>query len=360
MRFRAKLAPEQVSLLHSLVVPLSKLSSGNATETGAAWLRHGASILCLDSHHLQISVQGRSARETDGILCFAELKAQGGVFMDFRIESAAEQNCILLELDLAQLRIALQSICPNDTGGYNNHHKKGVSAADNMIHNRNNYAILKLAKRQGIPCLCLEGSSAGGAVANIHIHHAIPVRVLPATERSHHSPPLVRTPHVQLQMNMMNKSGGGTPAALLLRTVLEKMRSMNHTRSTQQQQVVLVQGNGRTGELTVSLDSDGASIRTYFGKLVPVAQPAGQFDKDESDNATTTRGDCCTVKVDARKMYAALQWQAAAHHHCFSSAVICLTENEMLVVHVTLNPTVVGFFTYYVPVHYLSPDPQDE
>jgi len=31
-----------------------------------------------------------------------------------------------------------------------------------------------------------------------------------------------------------------------------------------------------------------------------------------------------------------------------------MVENEMLVLHVTLFPESVGFFTFYVPVHFLS------
>jgi hypothetical protein len=36
-----------------------------------------------------------------------------------------------------------------------------------------------------------------------------------------------------------------------------------------------------------------------------------------------------------------------------------MIENEMMVVHVMLNPEDLGFFTYYVPVHYLSGDMLD-
>ena len=33
-----------------------------------------------------------------------------------------------------------------------------------------------------------------------------------------------------------------------------------------------------------------------------------------------------------------------------------MIENEMLVLHVLLNPGDLGFLTYYVPVHYISGD----
>ena len=41
------------------------------------------------------------------------------------------------------------------------------------------------------------------------------------------------------------------------------------------------------------------------------------------------------------------------------SYIVCMIENEMMVVHVMLNPEDLGFFTYYVPVHYLSDDVMD-
>ena len=56
--------------------------------------------------------------------------------------------------------------------------------------------------------------------------------------------------------------------------------------------------------------------------------------------------------MDTKKLWASLQWQPQAA----SQAVLCLVENEMLVVHVSLQPSTVGFFTYYVPVHFLQED----
>lgn len=103
------------------------------------------------------------------------------------------------------------------------------------------------------------------------------------------------------------------------------------------------------GELTLRVDGDGASIRTFFSKLIP------RFEDCKASEEEYANGEapCCTLKVDTKKLSACLQWQTSMLRNV-GSALLCLTENEMLVVHVVLNPASVGFFTYYVPVHFLS------
>jgi HUS1 checkpoint protein len=101
------------------------------------------------------------------------------------------------------------------------------------------------------------------------------------------------------------------------------------------------------GELTLRIDSDGSSIRTFFSKLLPRFEDTK--DSQDDDDALTR----CTLKVDTKKLSTALQYQATMTK-TVNSALLCMVENEMLVVHVLLNPASVGFFTYYVPVHFLS------
>lgn len=96
------------------------------------------------------------------------------------------------------------------------------------------------------------------------------------------------------------------------------------------------------GEMTLRIDSDGASIRTFFNQLIPRFE-----DCNAQEDAS------CTIKVDTKKLATCLQWQATMMR-TVSSAMLCMVENEMLAVHVILNPASVGFFTYYVPVHFLS------
>jgi HUS1 checkpoint protein len=316
MRFKAKLAPEQVSLLYSVIVPLARLSS-SASET-SAWARNG-SILYMDSDRFSISCKGRS-QETDGISCFAEFRAAEGIFLEHRIESVAENNGILMEIDLGQLKLALQSVCANNSS------ERGTIEAAYNLDERS--AVFKLAKRNNMACLCIEALSA----SKIQVHHAVPVRILRVTDKQQYMPPMIDDPTVKLQIVAPHQV-----QTRPLRTILENMRSMETARSTHP--TVLVYGNQQSGELTISLESEGASIRAYFADVAPAATA----DPEKYE---------CTVKVDARKLSAALQWQQQPQY--ISSALLGLLENQQLILHVTLEPAGVGFFTYYVPVHYLS------
>lgn len=104
------------------------------------------------------------------------------------------------------------------------------------------------------------------------------------------------------------------------------------------------------GELTLRINGDGASIRTFFSKLIPRFEDCKASEEESMAAQEPAR---CTLKVDTKKLSSCLQWQTSMLRNV-GSALLCMTENEMLVVHVVLNPASVGFFTYYVPVHFLS------
>jgi hypothetical protein len=136
---------------------------------------------------------------------------------------------------------------------------------------------------------------------------------------------------------------------------------------------VTLRANPSSGELTVSLDGDGASIRAFFQHLPVVTATDGPRDDDNGDDDNGDDGDHRTtpaaaraaknkvarVRVDARKLSICLHFQQN-HHYPAHRAVLCLLENEMVVVHVDLRPPALGFQTYYVPVHYLSPDGDED
>lgn len=325
MRFKAKLAPEQVLLLYSVIVPLARLSSStSASETGGglSWSRNG-SILYIDSDRFCISCKGRS-QETDGISCFAEFRSADGIFFEHRIESVAENNGILMEVDLGQLKLALQSVCANSM----NSSERGIIEATYNLDERS--AVFKLAKRNNMACLCIEALSA----SKVQVHHAVPVRILRVADKQQYMPPMIDNPTVKLQIVSPHQV-----QARPFRTILENIRAMETATARNTHPTVLVHGNQKSGELTISLESEGASIRAYFADIAPASN--ANLENDE-----------CTVKVDARKLSAAFQWQQQPQF--VSSALLCLLDNQQLVLHVCLEPAGIGFFTYYVPVHYLS------
>lgn len=355
MRFKAKLGLEHVQLLCNLIAPISRLtSSGSASAdnsgsgsgllVGSSIRTGGGSVMYLDPDQVRISARGgsgtgASGSDGDGISCFSELATKGGIFLEHRIESAAD-NVIVFEIDLAQLKLALQSVL---SGGGSGSKRSAIQALHNSSIDGNadgvmgslsapSAIVMKLAKRNGgLPCLCLDASCAGGSV---EIHHAIPVRIMRAAEMQYHLPPRIAMPDVQLEL----------PPERPLKTVVERLRSISPH--------IYIEGS-MAGELTLRIEGDGASIRTFYNKLVPRFEDIKTSDNENDEPAQ------CTLKVDSKKMNACLHWQGTmALGRAVEKAVLCMVENEMLVVHCMLNPGI-GFFTYYVPCHFLSPDQLD-
>mmetsp|Transcript_10591 Transcript_10591/g.15808 ORF Transcript_10591/g.15808 Transcript_10591/m.15808 type:complete len:364 (+) Transcript_10591:1-1092(+) len=362
---------EHVQLLHNMVGPISRLTSGGGgslADSGVSGgpllggssshypsaFGSGGTVMHLDPEHVRISTRGgsgsnggTSGSDGDGIACFAELATCNGIFLEHRIESASD-NIIVFEIDLAQLRLALQSVLfSNGSFGSKGGRR---SVAQSALHNSGDardssalaalpalvtyVVVMKLAKRGGFPCLCLDASCSGGS---IDVHHAIPVRIMRAAEMQYHLPPRIDLPDVQLEL----------PAERPLRPVVERLRTISPQ--------IFLEGS-MAGELTLRIDGDGASIRIFYSKLIP------RFEDCKTSAEENNNGDNeparCTIKVDSKKLHACLQWQATMARSV-SSAVLCMVENEMLVLHIMLNPGDVGFFTYYVPVHFLSPDQID-
>jgi hypothetical protein len=204
MRFKSKLATEHVQLLHNVIVPISRLTGGGG---GSSSIGSGTTIY-LDPEVLRISSRGGAGSRVDGgtsqlggaeqgaegIACFAELIAMNGIFLDHKIESIAN-NVIVFDVDLVQLRTALAATLQSlgggggGDGGARPLHNSGEDARNSSFSSRNNTSysssspsflvVMKLAKRGGLPCLCLDASCANGT---LDVHHAIPVRILRAEE----------------------------------------------------------------------------------------------------------------------------------------------------------------------------------
>ena len=313
--------------------------------------RQGTSMLRLDDKYLQLSTMGRT-QDTDGIQCFAELATTGtsSIFLDQVIESAAPHNAIVMELDLVQLRLALKSILGDGGAG------SGGAGGP---------TVLKLAKRGGhgghsVPCLCLDAVTPGSS-AVIQIHHAVPVRVCRHQDMLPHTPPPHAIPDVQLELISSNNNNSSSSSMAPLRTIVEKLKPLSP--------VVYLEGNSVTGELTVSAYQDGASVQAFFSKLTP------RQTRPASTATANSHKTTATVKMDTKKLWAALQGlQHSSYSYpsagggggggnsnspMASQAVLCLVENEMVVLHVNLLHGV-GFYTYYVPVHFLHDDDEDD
>ena len=265
MRFKAQLATEHVQILYNSIAPLTRLtSSSNSTShhdssnlnTSISNTSHrtisnsichligGGTIIQLDPTVLRISTKGRGYDGSDGVSCFVELSTDNkhGIFLEYCIESVAN-NVIVFEIDILQLKLALQSILEGgkvkNRGGSSSsfvpntplvQSQNGTqSQSQNMSQNlgsqqqQNKYKkskntvtsiiVMKLAKRNDIPCLCLDAAMCG----SVEVHHAIPIRMMRASERESHLPPSIGLPDVQLEL---------TPERPL-RNVMERLKSMS-------------------------------------------------------------------------------------------------------------------------------------
>eukprot|EP01083_Nonionella_stella_P089985 251361_1 len=436
MKFKAKLSLPHTQLLYNLVNPLSRLhsfsmnhsdtsmnvSSSNANNNNTANVMNNynsssnnngtTTILYLDNDKLVLSTRGSSHKnDAEGIFCFAELITTDGIgiFNHHVIQSIETDNAILMEVCLVQLKTALRGVL----GTQKDMDGRGTGGMANLFSQE---VTMKLAKRNGgMPHICLDVRDVNVGEGGIGVHHAIPVRIMRVEELQYHVPPRLGMPDVQLTLPRHRDRP--------LKTVVERLKGIAPQ--------VFLEGS-MAGILTLRIDSDGASIRTAFNKLIPIhedckssqtqsqsqgqsqsqsqsqeeggsvsgsgststsstqfgsqsqtqtnngnrngnapkrrrtqrCQTQNQTQNNNNSSQTQTRTQTqarsdepvkCTVKLDTRKLHASLHWQATLGVRDVSSAVMCMWENEMLVLDVTLNPEI-GRFMYYVPVHFVSSD----
>lgn len=322
MRFKAKLASEQVSLLYHLTGCIARLNHTKETASGPGLLM-GGTVLRLDESKVRLTTKGQN--DADGVSVFCELSTTDGIFLEHRIQSAAPNNAIAMEVDLSQIRQALQSILANQESQFSKHGNNNSTTDVGWV--QYSTTILKLAKRERIPCLCLDACTRDGVVA---VHHSIPVRIMRVEDANHHLPPRVDRPDVQLQM---------TPDRPL-KILAERLK-------TACPQVYLEAS--AAGELTLRTEKEGSTVRAFFGKLVPMQEECREGARETA-----------LLKVDTKKLVCCLQWQQSGMIPNVSNALLCFIENQMLVVHVTFNPNTLGFLTYYVPVNFLSQEEMED
>jgi len=202
------MAAEHLQLLHNVIVPMSRLTGGGGGSDSSKSIGSGTTMY-LDPEVMRISSRGGAGRTVssnggggeiggnadhgaEGIACFSELIAINGIFLEHRIESIAE-NVIIFDIDLVQLRTALAATLQSLGGSSNDNAKSaplhnssinasGGDARDSSFrksHSGSILVVMKLAKRGGLPCLCLDTSCANGT---LDVHHAVPIRILRAEE----------------------------------------------------------------------------------------------------------------------------------------------------------------------------------
>lgn len=358
MRFKASLTWEQIDLFHNLVTSISRLNVGeksSSSEKNTSMTLIGnnkAVIMYIDPDHIRICARGGFGHSNPGltlsgsystsgiedICCFVELATEGGIFLEHHVESMSD-NIIVFEISLEQLRLVLRSILTSGTSArsYATRGRDNICLLNQISKDERtttvktselltspSIVVIKLAKRnRGIPCLCLDACMYGQG--SMEVYHAIPIYLMKASEMQYYFPPETNKPNIQLEL----------PPNRPLRCIIERLRSISP--------YIYLEGS-MNGELILKVDEQLASIRVFLNQLRPV------FEGSQVSESQLR----CKLKVDSNKLLASFLWQGPLSiGKSVSSSTICMIENEMLVLHIVLNPTTVGFFTYYIPVHFL-------
>jgi len=296
------------------------------------------------------------AKNLDGLTLYSEL-ACGGVFIDWRIESVSADE-IAMEIDPVHLRQAFVNIV-NNSGG-------GALEASGGADGGSNVVTVKLAKRNSLPCLCVESSDQGG-MNTIKISHDIPVKIMKVTDfNSQCSPPAVNSnPVSQLYL----------PADRPIKTSLMGLAKMGKTvyvEASMGYDKVSGEIEGTSaGSLMFNVFGEGASVSTFLRNLSPETEGCidedGEDTSENGDNRQSVRNSklrqskgACKVKINSKKLLEIFRWQSTLPMgRTVSRAMVSLWPDEMFVVHAMLNSydtglDEVGSFTYYCRVPFLD------
>eukprot|EP00968_Pinguiococcus_pyrenoidosus_P023369 scaffold3726_cov270-Pinguiococcus_pyrenoidosus.AAC.9 len=274
MRFKAVLYQEKLMVAEGVIQALEKAGGGTTPTV----------LLHLSEEGLKLALPTNKSEDAQ---VFAELQ-QDVLFSEYRIESQSE-NCILLEAGLANLGRALRS---------------GRTAP---------LCQLKLTKRGGQPCLCLETRAL-----EVDVTHDIPVKVLKASEIEAYAPPEVPSPTVQLELMQSRQ----------LRTIVDRLKVFDK---------YLYIDSSMAGNMTLRVQSGEVTVKTFFPNLTP------RFDGMDEDAAIDNE---VTVRVDGKKLASVLAFYALS---C-ECAIACFVEGYTFIIHVFLAPRSVGTLTYYLPI----------
>jgi len=185
---------------------------------------------------------------------------------------------------------------------------------------------MKLAKRDGQPCLCVQTRAA----LEFDLKLDIPVKVLKVSGNEDlYTPPNVPSPQVQLEL----------PQTGSLRKVTDRLKDIDAKVHITAEM---------SGSLTLRSEKEDAVIRTFYQDLTP------RFDGlPDPDQAASNKA---TVKVESKRLAAIFKGLGFPH----DVIVCCLIKRHSLCLHVILRPPECGAMTYFLPVVYSDDDRSDE
>ena len=167
---------------------------------------------------------------------------------------------------------------------------------------------MKLLKRDLLPFLSFEAKAL-----DMDIMHDIPIRVMKPSDIIYYTPPVVSPATVALSL----------PCSKLFKTVVDRMGKMSKLALLTAEQ---------TGRLVFKVEHSSAVIRTYHAGLLP---------RDDLDMEAKA-----VVKADLRKLSTIMNF----HSMQWDNACLYFSDNEALVLYISLSPPEAGHVTYFCPV----------
>ena len=119
------------------------------------------------------------------------------------------------------------------------------------------------------------------------------------------------------------------PRGKILKTIVDRMARLAKFATLRAEQ---------QGRIVLSITRSSSTIQTYYTNMTPRFQAPLDEQIDGANQAT--------VKVDLRKLSTVLN----IHYLVYDSACFYVTDNNALLLHVTLSPYEAGHVTYYVPI----------
>eukprot|EP00619_Florenciella_sp_RCC1007_P013556 CAMPEP_0205923070 /NCGR_PEP_ID=MMETSP1325-20131115/15566_1 /ASSEMBLY_ACC=CAM_ASM_000708 /TAXON_ID=236786 /ORGANISM="Florenciella sp., Strain RCC1007" /LENGTH=168 /DNA_ID=CAMNT_0053291213 /DNA_START=51 /DNA_END=557 /DNA_ORIENTATION=- len=144
----------------------------------------------------------------------------------------------------------------------------------------------------------------------------MPVKCMRASEYDYYLAPQMSKQDVQLEL----------PISKTLKHVIERSRTLCKN--------VIIDGS-QVGQMAVRIETDAVHVRSFFTDLRPRME--NMTDED--------MGNTASVKVDAKKLATVLNCYNVRHE----SIIMCLVDEENLVICVTLAPRATGVMTFFVP-----------
>eukprot|EP00040_Diaphanoeca_grandis_P020752 m.110350 g.110350 ORF g.110350 m.110350 type:complete len:287 (+) comp28031_c0_seq2:149-1009(+) len=221
------------------------------------------------------------------------------LFQSYKIESAHENNEILVIVNVEQLSRALKSTVAAST------------------------VTFKLSRRDDINYLSLIIGTKSVLGSDRPIAQDVPVLICHHSDIEAVHPPDLATPEINVYL----------PSQKMLRNVVERMKALSD--------FVVISANG-DGEVTLKIETSILTVKTFFKDLQNAEYKDGEQPAD--DEQARSKEDFVDATVSVRSLFLFI----AAHQVEPPNMLLSIVHGQAVVLHVALEDT---NLTFYIPVH---------